>query len=187
MRYKILKMFNPPKKKSNLISEWMQRFFILFLNIIMTCFYLQVQMKSLKDFKCGWIINNVDINKCKNSQFFDEITIKASPPIYIYGYLYFYWLFHMSMYTMINLMDKIDYLLMFDQQDGINLSACLGYKERYFKSNINYTQWFLPVFCLFYVCPPLDSEAEAGQRLISLRSAVRLRFRKSIWGIIFKP
>ena len=38
-------------------------------------------MKSLKDFKCGYIINNVDINKGKNSQFFDEITIKAIPPI----------------------------------------------------------------------------------------------------------
>ena len=31
-------------------------------------------MKSLKDFKCGLIIPNKDI--------FDEITIKASPPIY---------------------------------------------------------------------------------------------------------
>ena len=29
----------------------------------MTCFYLKVQMKSIKDFKCGWIIPNVDIKK----------------------------------------------------------------------------------------------------------------------------
>ena len=40
-------------------------------------------MKSLKDFKCGWIIHNVDIKKGKNSQIFGEITIKASPPIYV--------------------------------------------------------------------------------------------------------
>ena len=39
-------------------------------------------MKSLKDFKCGWIIPKVDKKKGKNSQFFGEITIKASPPIY---------------------------------------------------------------------------------------------------------
>ena len=39
-------------------------------------------MKSLKDFKCGGIIPNVDINKEKYFQFFGEITIKASPPIY---------------------------------------------------------------------------------------------------------
>ena len=39
-------------------------------------------MKSLKDFKCGLIIPNVDIKKGKNSQFFGEITIKASPSIY---------------------------------------------------------------------------------------------------------
>ena len=38
-------------------------------------------MKSLQDFKCGWIMNNVDLNKGKNSHFFVEITIKASPPI----------------------------------------------------------------------------------------------------------
>ena len=41
-------------------------------------------MKSLKEFKCVWIIPNVDIKKGKNSQYFGEITIKASPPIYIY-------------------------------------------------------------------------------------------------------
>ena len=45
-------------------------------------------MKSFKDFKCGWIINNVNINKGKNFQFFGEITIKASPPIYLYIKLY---------------------------------------------------------------------------------------------------
>ena len=39
-------------------------------------------MKSLKDFKCGWIIPNVDIRNGKNFQFFGEITIKASPPIW---------------------------------------------------------------------------------------------------------
>ena len=39
-------------------------------------------MKSLKDFTCGWKIPNVDIKKGENSQIFDEITIKASPPIY---------------------------------------------------------------------------------------------------------
>ena len=39
-------------------------------------------MNSLKDFKCGWKIHNVDIKKGKNSQFLGEITIKASPPIY---------------------------------------------------------------------------------------------------------
>ena len=49
----------------------------------MTRFYLKVQMKSLKNFKCGWIVNNVDINKGKNSHFFGETTIKASPPIYV--------------------------------------------------------------------------------------------------------
>ena len=40
-------------------------------------------MKSLKDFKCGWIIPNLDIKKGENSHFFGEITTKASPPIYI--------------------------------------------------------------------------------------------------------
>ena len=40
-------------------------------------------MKSLKDFNCGWIIHNVDMKKGKNSQFFGEIAIKASPPIWI--------------------------------------------------------------------------------------------------------
>ena len=49
----------------------------------MTLFYLLVQMKSLKDFKCGGIIPNVDIKKGGNSQSFGEITIKASPPIYV--------------------------------------------------------------------------------------------------------
>ena len=39
-------------------------------------------MKSLKDLKCGSIIPNVDIKKGKNFQFFGEITIEASPPIY---------------------------------------------------------------------------------------------------------
>ena len=40
-------------------------------------------MKSLKDFKYGSIIPNVDIKKGKNSPFFGEITIKAIPPIYL--------------------------------------------------------------------------------------------------------
>ena len=40
-------------------------------------------MKSLREFKCGWIIHNVDIKKGKNSHLFGEIPIKASPPIYI--------------------------------------------------------------------------------------------------------
>ena len=57
-------------------------FKIMFLNI-MTRLYLKLQMKSLKDFKCGSIIRNVDIERGKNSQFFGQITIKASPPIYI--------------------------------------------------------------------------------------------------------
>ena len=39
-------------------------------------------MKSLKDFKSGLIIHKVDIKRAKSSQFFGEITIKASPPIY---------------------------------------------------------------------------------------------------------
>ena len=39
-------------------------------------------MKSLNDFKCGRIIHTVDIKKEKNSQFVDEITIKASPPMF---------------------------------------------------------------------------------------------------------
>ena len=39
-------------------------------------------MKSLKDFKCGLIIPNVDIQKGENSQVFGEITIKGSPSIY---------------------------------------------------------------------------------------------------------
>ena len=38
------------------ISRW------YFLHI-MTCFYLKVQIKSLKDFKCDWIILNVAIRK----------------------------------------------------------------------------------------------------------------------------
>ena len=42
-------------------------------------------MKSLKNFKCGSIIPNVDIKKKENSQIFDEITIKASPPIWVLG------------------------------------------------------------------------------------------------------
>ena len=33
--------------------------------------------------KCGLIIHNVDIKKGKNSHVFGEITIKASPPIYL--------------------------------------------------------------------------------------------------------
>ena len=70
----------------NLIAEWMQRFFITFLHI-MTRLYLEVQMKSLKDFKCGWIIHNVDIKRGKHSQLFGEITIKASPPIYTFIWL----------------------------------------------------------------------------------------------------
>ena len=41
-------------------------------------------MKSLKEFKCGGIVPIVDIKKGENSQMFDEITIRASPPIYIY-------------------------------------------------------------------------------------------------------
>ena len=61
----------------------MQRFFLFIFLHIMTRFYLKVQMKSLKDFKCVWIIPNVDIKKGTNSHFFGEITIKASPPIYI--------------------------------------------------------------------------------------------------------
>ena len=60
----------------------MPKIFDHFILQIMTRFYLKVQMKSLKDFKCGWIVNNVEIIKGKNSQFFGEITIKASPPIY---------------------------------------------------------------------------------------------------------
>ena len=36
---------------------------------IMTRLYLQVQMKSIKDFKCGSIIHNVDIKKGKNFHF----------------------------------------------------------------------------------------------------------------------
>ena len=39
-------------------------------------------MKSRKDFKCGGIVPIVDIKKGENSQIFDEITIRASPPIY---------------------------------------------------------------------------------------------------------
>ena len=58
-------------------------FWSYFLHI-MTHFYPWVQMKSIKDFKCGWIIPVVDIKKGKNSQFFDEITIKVSPPIYTF-------------------------------------------------------------------------------------------------------
>lgn len=54
---------------------------MIFLHI-MTRLYLQVHMKSLKDFKCGWINHSVDINKGKNFHFFCGITIKASPPIY---------------------------------------------------------------------------------------------------------
>ena len=41
-------------------------------------------MKSLKDFKCGLVIPNVDIKKEKNFQFIGEITIKASSHIYIF-------------------------------------------------------------------------------------------------------
>ena len=57
-------------------------FFIIFVHI-MTRFYINVQIKSLKDFKCGWKNLNVDIKKDKKSQLFDEIKIKASPPIYV--------------------------------------------------------------------------------------------------------
>ena len=42
-------------------------------------------MKSQKEFKCGGIVPIVDIKKGKNSQIFDEITIRASPPIYSSG------------------------------------------------------------------------------------------------------
>ena len=38
-------------------------------------------MKSLKNFKFGWIIHNVDLKKGTNSQFSGQINIKASPPI----------------------------------------------------------------------------------------------------------
>ena len=40
-------------------------------------------MKSLKELKCVGIVPIVDIKKGENSQIFDEITIRASPPIYI--------------------------------------------------------------------------------------------------------
>ena len=81
MRYDILKIVNSKFKEVwiLLLSEC-KDFFIIFLHI-MICFYLKVQMKSLKDFKCGWIIPFVDIKKGENSQFFGEITIKASPAI----------------------------------------------------------------------------------------------------------
>ena len=65
------------------MSEY-KDFSIIFFNI-MTRFYLKIQKKSLKDFKCGRIIPNVDIKKGNNSQFFGEITIKANPPIYIFS------------------------------------------------------------------------------------------------------
>ena len=40
-------------------------------------------MKSLKEFKCGGIGPIVDIKKGEYSQIFDEITIRASPPIWV--------------------------------------------------------------------------------------------------------
>ena len=82
MRYDLLKFQLKIQESLNLIAEWMQKILIIFLHI-MTRFYLKVQMKSVEDFKCGWIILNVDIKKGENSQLFGEITIKVSPPIYI--------------------------------------------------------------------------------------------------------
>ena len=64
----------------NLIAEWMPRFFIILLHIITRLYLYQVQMKSLKDFKWGWIIHNLDIKKGKNFPLFGEKTIRASPP-----------------------------------------------------------------------------------------------------------
>ena len=63
----------------NLIAEWMQRFFDHILHS-MTPFYLKVQMKSLKDFKCCWVIPNVDIKKGKIFQFFGGITSRQVLP-----------------------------------------------------------------------------------------------------------
>ena len=52
-------------------------------------------MKSLKDFKCGWIILNMDKKKGKNSHFFGQITIKASPPISVFEQkISYYYLFY---------------------------------------------------------------------------------------------
>ena len=81
MSYDISKIVNSKFKKDWiwLLSEC-KDFLIIFLHI-MTHFYLYVQMKSLNNFKCGWIIPNMDIKKGKHSQFFGETTIKASPPI----------------------------------------------------------------------------------------------------------
>ena len=82
MRYDFLKIVNSKLKKVwILLLNECKDFSIIFWHN-MTRFYLKIQMKSLKDFKCGWIITNVDIKRGENSQIFDEITIKASPPIW---------------------------------------------------------------------------------------------------------
>ena len=84
MSYEILKIVKQTFQKVGiwLLSEC-KDFLITFFHI-MTHLYLQVQMKSLEDFKWGWIIQNVYIKRGKNSKKFGDITIEASPPIYIF-------------------------------------------------------------------------------------------------------
>ena len=68
---------------------WVNVNILIIFSHIMNRFYLLVQTKSLNGFKCGWIIPNVYIKKCKNSQFFGAINFKASPSIYIYFFFFF--------------------------------------------------------------------------------------------------
>ena len=83
----------------------------------MTCFYLYVQMKSLKDFKCSWINPNVDIKKGENPNFLVVTT---------------QWYTHLRSGKRKPLFNEIFYLLL--------LVTTLGMFRRWVCSDIGYVQ-----------------------------------------------
>ena len=84
------------------------------------------------DFKYSWIIPNVDIKKGKKSHFFGEIALKASPPIYLYTFLFLCMRFFFFDYILLwyNLMKMYLHFLYIGQKKAhFNLLHCAKYSK----------------------------------------------------------